>query len=65
LPKGLPPHREFDGPIAELIEGSQPHKKHAFKLSPWENDEIKKQLLEYIEKGFLGPTTSQWGAPVF
>eukprot|EP00976_Prorocentrum_cordatum_P034866 708716-Prorocentrum_minimum.AAC.1 len=27
--------------------------------------EIKRQLEEYINKGFLQPTNSPWGAPVF
>eukprot|EP00959_Pyramimonas_sp_CCMP1952_P420354 8804570-Pyramimonas_sp.AAC.1 len=34
-------------------------------LSPWQNQEIKKQLTEYINKGYLQPSHSPWGAPDF
>jgi hypothetical protein len=65
LPAGIPPHREGDTPIAPTIPGAKPVKKPAYKLSPQHNLEVKRQLVEYIEKGFLSPSHSPWGAPVF
>ena len=65
LPKGLPPHREGDNPIAPTIPGAIPVKKPYYQLSPSQNLEIKKQLTSYIEKGYLKPSHSPWGAPVF
>ena len=34
-------------------------------MSPSQNLEIKKQLIEYINKGYLQNAHSPWGAPVF
>ena len=65
LPDSLPPHRPGDGPIAPTLPGTEPMSRSPFKLSPAENLEIKRQLEEYINKGFLQPTNSPWGAPVF
>ena len=65
LPKGIPPRRKGDGPIAPTPPGVKPVKKSAYMLSPWQNQEIKKQLTEYINKGYLQPSHSPWGAPVF
>jgi len=65
LPMGLPPHRDGDSPMVELLPGSSPIKQAAFKMSPAQNDEIKRQIKEYIDKGFLKPSKSPWGAPVF
>ena len=65
LPPGLPPKRPGDGPIAPLMPGTAPVSKAAFKLSPNENAEIKRQLQEYFDSGQLIPSHSPWGAPVF
>ena len=65
LPTGVPPHRKGDGPIAPTPPGVQPIKKSAYNLSPSQNLEIKRQLTEYINKGYLQPSHSPWGAPVF
>ena len=65
LPKGIPPHRKGDTPIAPTPPGVKPIKKSAYLLSPWQNLEIKRQLTEYIDKGYLQPSHSPWGAPVF
>ena len=60
LPKGLPPNREGDNPIAPTIPGAIPVKKPYYQLSPSQNLEIKKQLTSYIEKGYLKPSHSPW-----
>ncbi|KAL0451351.1 UNVERIFIED_CONTAM: Transposon Ty3-G Gag-Pol polyprotein [Sesamum latifolium] len=33
-------------------------------MAPMELQELKKQLEELLEKGFIQPSTSPWGAPV-
>ena len=33
-------------------------------MSPAELKELKEQLMELLEKGFIRPSTSPWGAPV-
>jgi len=65
LPAKLPPHRPGDSPIAPIIPGAKPVKRPAYQLSPSQNLEIKKQLTAYIDKGYLQPSHSPWGAPVF
>jgi len=65
LPPGIPPARPGDHPIAPTIPGSAPVSKPPYKLSPAENTEVKRQLQEYLDKGFLVPSHSSWGAPVF
>lgn len=65
IPPGLPPKRKGDGPIAPTTPGTIPSNRAPYKLSPSENMEVKRQLEEYINKGYLVPTDSPWGAPVF
>jgi hypothetical protein len=60
---GLPPERSVAMEIA-LEEGEMPVAKPAFRLSPAEVDELKKQLSLLLEKGLIRPSVSPWGAPV-
>ena len=60
---GLPPERSVAMEI-ELEEGAKPVAKPAFRLSPAEMDELKKQLSLLLEKGLVRPSVSPWGAPV-
>ena len=48
----------------ELEEEAKPVAKPAFRLSPAEMDELKKQLSLLLEKGLVRPSVSPWGAPV-
>ncbi len=63
LPFKLPPSRSIDHRI-ELEAGSVPPSKPAFRMSPSELDELKKQLTELEEHGFIQPSKSPFGAPV-
>jgi transposase InsO family protein len=65
IPPGLPPRRKGDYPVIPLVEGAQPQHKPAFKLSPPEIEALKEQLKEYLDKGWIVPSDSPWGAPVF
>jgi hypothetical protein len=60
---GLPPEHSVAMEIA-LEEGEKPVAKPAFRLSPAEMDELKKQLSLLLEKGLIKPSVSPWGAPV-
>jgi hypothetical protein len=60
---GLPPELSVAMEI-ELEEGAKPVSKPAFRLSPAEMDELKKQLSILLEKGLVRPSVSPWGAPV-
>ncbi|KAG7529668.1 Retrotransposon gag domain [Arabidopsis suecica] len=48
----------------ELILGTSPISKAPYRLSLSEMAELKKQLMELLEKGFIRPSSSPWGAPV-
>ena len=60
---GLPPTREVEFGI-DLIPGSHPLSKAPYRMAPAELEELRKQLDELIEKGFVRPSTSPWGVPV-
>ncbi|KAJ1691029.1 hypothetical protein LUZ63_015184 [Rhynchospora breviuscula] len=60
---GLPPEREIEFPI-DLIPGTTPISKTPYRMAPAEMKELKVQLDELMEKGFIRPSTSPWGAPV-
>jgi hypothetical protein len=59
----VPPERSVAMEI-DLEEGAKPVAKPAFRLSPAEMDELKKQLSLLLEKRLIRPSVSPWGAPV-
>ena len=62
LPR-LPPHRDVDFTI-ELHPGTSPISMTPHRLALVELQELKVQLQELLDKGFIIPSTSPWGAPV-
>ena len=48
----------------KLMPGVKPPFRRNFRLSPLELTELKKQVLEFLEKGILSPSNSPYGAPV-
>ena len=63
LPDGLPPERHLKHTIP-LKQGSEPPAQKLYRLSYRELDELKKQIEEYLRKGWIRPSTSPYGAPV-
>jgi hypothetical protein len=63
LPMELPPPREVDHKI-ELEPGHPPPNKPLYRLSFQERDELKKQIIELLDKGFIQPSKSPYGAPI-
>ena len=63
IPKGFPPKRKHDFKI-ELQEDAKPQKKGIYKLSEPEMKELRRQLDELLEKEFIRPSKSPWGAPI-
>ena len=57
---GLPPDREINFCI-DLIPGTQPISKAPYRMAPAELKELKTQLDELLEKGFIRPSSSPWG----
>ncbi|KAL0537623.1 hypothetical protein IC582_026606 [Cucumis melo] len=60
---GLPPHREVEFAI-ELEPGTVPIIRAPYRMAPAELKELKVQLQELLDKGFIRPSVSPWGAPV-
>ncbi|KAI3825123.1 hypothetical protein L1987_06599 [Smallanthus sonchifolius] len=59
----VPPNRQIEFQI-ELIPGANPVAKPPYRLAPSELKELMKQIQEPLEKRFIRPRTSPWGAPV-
>ncbi|KAL5574406.1 hypothetical protein UlMin_024003 [Ulmus minor] len=60
---GLPPDREIEFEI-ELLLGTSPISKAPYWMAPAELKELKEQLQELLDKKFIRPSYSPWGAPV-
>ena len=54
---GLPPDREVEFSI-ELEPGTAPISQRPYRMAPKEMAEMKKQLEELLEKGFIHPSYS-------
>ena len=63
LPKHLPPKREVDHKI-ELVPNAQSPARAPDRMSPPELEELRKQLKELIDAGFIRPSKAPYGAPV-
>jgi hypothetical protein len=60
---GLPPDQEIEFSI-DLLPGITPISIAPYRMAPVELEELKKQLWELLDKGFIRPTVSPWGAPI-
>ncbi|KAM2950713.1 hypothetical protein COP2_000296 [Malus domestica] len=48
----------------DLLPGTDPISLTSYRMAHAESRELKVQLQELVDKGFIQPTTSPWGAPV-
>jgi hypothetical protein len=60
---GMPPDRDVEF-IIDLLPGTGPIEKRPYKMDIEELKELKKQLKEQLDKGFIQQSSSSWGAPV-
>jgi hypothetical protein len=60
---GMPPDRDIEFSI-ELLPGTAPISKRPYRMDVKDLVELKKQIEELLEKGFIRPCSSPWGAPV-
>src|SRR5262249_12550555 len=63
LPKELPPRRAVDHRI-DIVPGSEPPSRPAYRLSPPEAEEMDKQIKDLLAHGYIRPSVSPYGAPV-
>ena len=59
----MPPEKEVEFSI-ELIPGAGPVSKVPYRMAPSELAEVKRQIEELMQKQFIRPSASAWGAPV-
>ncbi|XP_070049019.1 uncharacterized protein [Nicotiana tomentosiformis] len=60
---GVPPDREIDFGI-DMIPGTEPISIPLYRMASAELKELKEQLGDLLEKGFIRPSVSPWGTPV-
>ena len=60
---GIPPEREVDLSI-EILSGTYPTSRAPYRMAPTELKKLMIQLQELLDKGFIRPSVSTWGAPV-
>ncbi|GJW07346.1 putative reverse transcriptase domain-containing protein [Tanacetum coccineum] len=50
--------------VPVILPGATPVARAPYRLAPYEMKELLEQLRELLEKGFIRPSSSPWGAPV-
>jgi hypothetical protein len=60
---GMPPNRDVDF-VIELLPDTGPIAKRPYCMAVDELEELKKQLRELSDKGYIRPSASPWGSPV-
>ena len=60
---GMPQDRDIEF-LIELLPGTGPISKRPYRMPTNDLEEIKKQIKELLEKGYIRPSSSPWGAPV-
>jgi hypothetical protein len=60
---GMPPDREIEF-VIELVPGTTPIFKRPYRIAADQLAELKEQLQELLDKGYIRPSASPWGAPI-
>jgi hypothetical protein len=58
----MPPDRDVEF-IIELQPGTTPISRWPYKMTPKELAELKVQLNELLDRGYIRPSSSPWGCP--
>jgi hypothetical protein len=58
----MPPDRDVEF-VIELQPGIAPISKRPYRMPPKELAELKIQLQEFLDKGYIRPSSSPWGSP--
>jgi hypothetical protein len=59
---GLPPERDIEF-VIELQPGTAPISRRSYRMPHKELAELKTQLQDLLNKGFIRPSSSPWGCP--
>jgi hypothetical protein len=60
---GMPPNRDIEF-VIELNPGTAPIHKTPYRMATPELAGLKEHIKDLLEKGFIHPSSSPWGAPV-
>jgi hypothetical protein len=60
---GMPPDHEIEF-VIELVPDTAPIFKRPYRMATNQLAELKEQLQELLDKGYVHPSALQWGAPV-
>ncbi|KAH0654435.1 hypothetical protein KY290_032963 [Solanum tuberosum] len=60
---GVPPEREIDFGI-DILPDTRPISIPPYKMTRAELKELKEQLKDLLDKGFIRPSVSPWGTPI-
>jgi hypothetical protein len=60
---GMPPDRDIEF-VIELKPGTVPIYKTPYRMATPELAKLKEHIKDLLEKGFIRPSSSPWGAPV-
>jgi hypothetical protein len=60
---GMPPHQDIEF-VIELKPGTTLIYKTPYRMATLELAELKEHVKELLEKGFIHPSSSLWGAPM-
>jgi hypothetical protein len=60
---GMPPYREIEF-VIELVPDTAPIFKRPYRMAANQLADLKEQLQELLDKGYIHPSASPWGAPV-
>jgi hypothetical protein len=60
---GMPPDRDVEF-VIELQSGTAPISKRPYRMPPKELAELKNQLQELLDNGYIRPSSSPWGCPM-
>jgi hypothetical protein len=60
---GMPPKSDIEF-LIDLLPGTAPIAKRPYRMSVGELEELQKQLKELLDKQFIRPSSSPWGALV-
>jgi hypothetical protein len=50
--------------VIEVVPGTAPIFKRSYRMTTNQLDDLKEQLQELLDKGYIRPSASPWGAPV-
>jgi hypothetical protein len=59
----MPPDREIKF-VIELVLGTAPIFKRPYRMAANQLAELKEQLQELLDKGYIHPSASPWEAPI-